>query len=61
MKKPTWEEVKETMVKYNDGNDKFGTVFDAVCKTIAHYISDEPRKPKKKPKKKLDDQKENYD
>ena len=47
MKKPTLEEVKETLVKYNDGNDRFGTVFDAACKTIAHYISDDPKKPKK--------------
>jgi len=34
MKKVTFQEVKENMVKHNNGSSKFGTVFDALINTI---------------------------
>lgn len=49
MKEVKWEDVKEKLVEFN-GSDRFGTVFDAVCKTIAYYANGVPKKKKEETK-----------
>ncbi len=49
----TKEEVKEILVKHH-GNDRFGTVFDAVCATIAE-VTNMPASRKKKDEPKSDE------
>ena len=35
----TKEDVRKKLVEFNNGKSSFGTVFDAVCETIAYFAN----------------------